>query len=121
MAKDASLGQACGETRPPARAEGARESGWLLESGRRGRLWLLVGYAPRAGKTRRLLEVGRQLGQDGLDAVLAHLDPRDRGELARLAPGLEVIAPRRVEYRGMAVAELDLEAVLARQIGRAHV
>ena len=49
--------------RGTARAEGARESGWLLESGRRGRLWLLVGYAPRAGKTRRLLEVGRQLGQ----------------------------------------------------------
>jgi two-component system sensor histidine kinase KdpD len=97
------------------RRDSARDFGWLLKQSRRGRLWLLVGYAPLTGKTRRLLEVGRQLSRRGLDAVLAHLDPRDQDELARLAPGLEAVPPRNVEYRGMTMAEMDLEAVLARR------
>lgn len=122
MAIESSQDQAVGVPAvPSAEAEaagggaGAREFGWLLEQSRRGRLWLVVGYAPRTGKTRRLLEVGRQLRRRGLDAVLAHLDPRDQGQLESLASGLEVVAPRNVEYRGMTVAEMDLEAVQARR------
>src|SRR5581483_10918247 len=46
--------------------------------------------------------------------VLAFIEPHERPETAALIGGLEAIPRRRIEYRGVAVEEMDLDAVLAR-------
>jgi two-component system sensor histidine kinase KdpD len=87
----------------------------LLERGKRGRLKLYVGYAAGVGKTWRMLEEAHALRQRGVDVVGALVETHGRAETAALVGDLELVPRRRVEYRGVSVEELDLEAVLARR------
>jgi len=87
----------------------------LLERGKRGRLKLYLGYAAGVGKTFRMLEEARALRARGVDVVGALVEPHGRAETVALLEGLEQVPLRRVEYRGVVVEELDLEAVLARR------
>ncbi len=86
----------------------------LVERGRRGRLKLYVGFAAGVGKTWRMLEEARALDQRGVDVVGALVETHGRAETAALIGDLEVVPRRRLEYRGVTVEEMDLEAVLAR-------
>lgn len=87
----------------------------LLERGRRGRLKLYVGFAAGVGKTWRILEEAHALRRRGVDVVGALVETHGRAETAALIGDLELVPRRRVEYRGVAVEELDLDAVLARR------
>src|SRR5512146_117648 len=87
----------------------------LVERARRGRLKLYIGFAAGVGKTYRMLEEAHALGRRGVDVVLAYIEPHGRKETEVLIEGLEVIPRRRIEYRGVTVEEMDLDAVLARR------
>ncbi len=87
----------------------------LVERGKRGRLKLYVGFAAGVGKTWRMLEEAHALRRRGVDVVGALIETHGRAETAALIEDLEVVPRRRVEYRGVAVEEMDLEAVLRRQ------
>ncbi|GEJ55470.1 universal stress protein [Anaeromyxobacter diazotrophicus] len=86
----------------------------LVERGKRGRLKLYVGFAAGVGKTWRMLEEAHALARRGVDVVGALIETHGRAETAALIGDLEVVPRRKIEYRGVAVEELDLEAVLAR-------
>jgi two-component system sensor histidine kinase KdpD len=86
----------------------------LVERAKRGRLKLYVGYAAGVGKTWQMLEEAHALKRRGVDVVGALIEPHERAETAALIGDLEVVPRRRVEHRGVAVEELDLDAVLAR-------
>lgn len=87
----------------------------LLERGRRGRLKLYLGYAAGVGKTYRMLEEAHALRARGVDAVAAFVETHGRAETAALLEGLEQVPRRSVEYRGVTVEELDLDATVARR------
>src|SRR5436190_20074319 len=87
----------------------------LVERARRGRLKLYVGFAAGVGKTYRMLEEAHDLRRRGVDVVIAFVEPDGRAETSALIEGLEVIPRRRVDYRGVTVEEMDLEAVLLRR------
>lgn len=87
----------------------------LLERGKRGRLKLYLGYAAGVGKTYRMLEEAHALRARGVDAVGAYVETHGRADTAALLAGLEQVPRRQVEYRGVVVEELDLDAVLARR------
>jgi two-component system sensor histidine kinase KdpD len=87
----------------------------LVERARRGRLKLYVGFAAGVGKTWRMLEEAHALRRRGTDVVGALVETHGRAETAALIGDLEVVPRRRVEYRGVAVEEMDLDAVLARR------
>jgi two-component system, OmpR family, sensor histidine kinase KdpD len=80
-----------------------------------GRLRLYLGFAAGVGKTYRMLEEAHGLAARGVDVVLAYVEPHGRAETAALAEGLETIPRQTIEYRGVRIEELDLEAVLARK------
>ena len=84
------------------------------EHERRGRLKILLGYAPGVGKTYTMLEAARQRQKD-TDVAVAYVETHGRAETEALLQGLEVIPPRQVEYRGISLLEMDLDAVLARR------
>ncbi|MDF2492416.1 MAG: histidine kinase, partial [Microbacterium sp.] len=82
---------------------------------KRGRLRVLLGAAPGVGKTYEMLQEGRRLGQDGRDVVIAVVETHGRAATAAQAEGIEEVPRRTVRHRGVDLAEMDLEAVLARR------
>ncbi len=87
----------------------------LVERGRRGRLKLDIGFAAGVRKTWRMLEEAHALRRRGVDVVGALVETHGRAETAALIGDLEIVPRRRVEYRGVSVEEMDLDAVLARR------
>lgn len=81
----------------------------------RGRLRVLLGAAPGVGKTYAMLEEGRRLCDEGRDVVVAVVETHGRAATAAMAEGLEVVPRVRVTHRGVALTDLDLDAVLARR------
>ncbi|WP_182112307.1 DUF4118 domain-containing protein [Actinotalea sp. JY-7876] len=81
----------------------------------RGRLRVLLGAAPGVGKTYAMLEEGRDLRAEGRDVVVAVVETHGRAATAALAEGLDVVPRTQVEHRGVRLAEMDLDAVLARR------
>ena len=80
-----------------------------------GKLKLFLGYAPGVGKTYTMLEAAHQRRRDGRDVVAAYVESHGRSETDALLVGLEVMAKAAIEYQGVRLPELDIDAVLARR------
>ena len=79
---------------------------------KRGRLKIFFGMSPGVGKTYAMLKDARQRDAEGIDVVIGYIETHGRPETAALLEGM-VIAPRRqVEYRGVAMEEMDLDAII---------
>jgi two-component system sensor histidine kinase KdpD len=87
----------------------------LVERSKGGRLKVYIGSAAGVGKTYRMLQEVHGLEERGVDVVLGFIETHGRAETAALIAGLEVVPRRTVEYRGVSVEEMDLDAVLARK------
>ena len=86
----------------------------LVERAKRGRLKVYIGPAAGVGKTYQMLEESHALKKRGVDVVLGLIETHGRAETEALLAGLESIPRRRIDYRGVAVEEMDLDAVMAR-------
>jgi two-component system sensor histidine kinase KdpD len=80
-----------------------------------------LGAAPGVGKTFAMLNEGRRAAERGADLVVGFVETHGRPRTAEQLDGLEVVPRRRVEYRGTAFEEMDVDAVLARRPERALV
>jgi two-component system, OmpR family, sensor histidine kinase KdpD len=80
----------------------------------RGKYRILLGMAAGVGKTYRMLEEGRQAQNEGRDVVIGYLEPHDRPETALLAEGLEQLPHLHSSHGGLELAEMDVDAVVAR-------
>jgi two-component system sensor histidine kinase KdpD len=87
----------------------------VVQRARRGGLKLYIGFAAGVGKTYRMLEETRALGKRGIDVAIGFIETHGRAETAALIDGLEVVPRRHIEYRGVVVEEMDLDAILARR------
>jgi two-component system sensor histidine kinase KdpD len=70
--------------------------------------------AAGVGKTYRMLQEGRQANEEGLDVVIGYLEPHDRPDTTALAFGLEAVPHLRSSVGGAELAEMDVDAVVAR-------
>src|SRR6478736_3864067 len=83
---------------------------------RRGKLKIFFGFAPGVGKTYRMLQVARDLVADQkLDVVVGLVETHRRHETAAMMLGLELLARRKLDYRGRELEEFDLDAALERK------
>jgi two-component system, OmpR family, sensor histidine kinase KdpD len=87
----------------------------LIRRAQRGKLKIYLGYGAGVGKTWQMLQEGHRLKEEGVDIVLGLLETHGRLEIAKLLEGLEVVPRRQVQYRGITLEEMDLDAVLARR------
>lgn len=87
----------------------------LIRRSERGRLKVYLGYCPGVGKTCRMLEEGHRLRSEGVDAVVGLVETHGRAGTAKLVDGLPAVAPRRIEYKGIHLEEMDLAGVLSRK------
>ena len=80
----------------------------------RGRLRVYLGMAPGVGKTYRMLDEGHRRVDRGTDLVVGFVETHGRTVVAARVDGLEIVPRRRIEYRGLAVEEMDTDAVIVR-------
>jgi two-component system sensor histidine kinase KdpD len=87
---------------------------WIKEHDR-PRLRIYVGAAPGVGKTYQMLQEANALKARGLDVVIGYVETYARTDTDAQLKDLEVVPRRRVEYHGVTMDEMDLEAILARK------
>ena len=87
----------------------------LIRRQGRGRLKVYLGSSAGVGKTYAMLREGNRLRRQGVDVAIGFVETHGRAETAEQVEGLEVIAPRSIEYRGVTLREMDLDAILSRR------
>jgi two-component system sensor histidine kinase KdpD len=81
----------------------------------RGSLRIYLGAFPGVGKTYAMLSEAQRRKSYGEDVVVGFVETHGRRSTAAMVEGLEVIPRVRIEYRGVAVEEMDTEAILRRR------
>jgi two-component system, OmpR family, sensor histidine kinase KdpD len=81
----------------------------------RGQLRVYLGAAPGVGKTYAMLNEGWRRRRRGTDVVVGFVESHGRAETAAQVRDLEVVARRKLRYRGSEFEEMDIDAVLARR------
>lgn len=87
----------------------------IIRDQQRGKLKVYLGSSPGVGKTYAMLVEGNRLKRRGVDVVVGYVEPHERPETTVQIGDLEIIPPRTVQYHGIALQEMDLDAVLARK------
>jgi two-component system, OmpR family, sensor histidine kinase KdpD len=86
----------------------------IIRQQQRGRLKIYLGFAAGVGKTYEMLQEGHRLKRQGVDVVIGFVETHGRGETAAQIGDLEQVPRRRIEYRGVVLEEMDIDAILAR-------
>ena len=87
----------------------------LIRKQQRGKLKIYLGFAAGVGKTYEMLQEGNRLRKQGVDVVIGYVEPHDRPETIAQIGDLERIPPRKIDYQGITLTEMDLNAILARR------
>lgn len=87
----------------------------MIRRSQRGRLKIYLGYGPGVGKTYLMLQEAHRLKKDGVDVVVGVVETHGRVDTAKLVEDLEVIPRKTVEYRGITLDEMDVDAIFKRR------
>lgn len=82
---------------------------------KRGKLTIYFGAAPGVGKTYSMLYDARTRKQEGIDVVVGYVETHGRAETEVLLEGLETVPLVVTEYKGIQLAEMNLDGILARR------
>lgn len=86
-----------------------------LSQGEQAKLRVYIGAAPGVGKTYQMLEDAHLLKKQGADIVVGVIEAHGREDTRALIGDLECVPMRRIEYRGVTLEEMDLDALIARR------
>jgi two-component system sensor histidine kinase KdpD len=86
----------------------------LIRRQQQGRLKIYLGYAAGVGKTYEMLQEAHRLRERGVDVVVGLVETHGRADTTALVAGLEEVPRRQVDYSGVVLAEMDVDAVIAR-------
>jgi two-component system sensor histidine kinase KdpD len=87
----------------------------LIRRQTRGRLKVYLGSAAGVGKTYAMLREGHRLKAQGVDVVIGLIETHGRAETAEQLGDLQTVPPRVIEYRGVTLREMDVDAILQRK------
>jgi len=87
----------------------------LVKQRERGKLKLYIGSAAGVGKTFRMLQEAHELRRRKIDVVIGFVETHDRADTVAQLGDLEIVPRRVIEYRGVALNDMDLDAVIARK------
>jgi two-component system, OmpR family, sensor histidine kinase KdpD len=79
--------------------------------------WLRIylGYAPGVGKTYTMLHEGRRRKARGTDVVVGWVETYSRPHTIDAVGDLEIVPPRVISHQGVAVEEMDVDAIIDRR------
>ena len=86
-----------------------------IQQQERARLRIYIGAAPGVGKTYEMLQEAHALRARGLDVVVGLVETYSRRDTDAQIKDLEVVPRRRIEYRGVTIEEMDIDAILRRK------
>jgi two-component system sensor histidine kinase KdpD len=86
----------------------------MVQESERAKLRVYIGAAAGVGKTYRMLQDAHQLKQQGVDVVIGIVETHGRFETAELIGDLEIVPPKKIEYRRNTFEEMDIEALIRR-------
>jgi two-component system sensor histidine kinase KdpD len=81
----------------------------------RGYLKIFLGYVAGVGKTYRMLSEAHVLKEKNKDVVVGIVETHGRIETENLLEGLEILPRVKIDYKGIRLEELDIDAVLKRK------
>ena len=84
----------------------------LIRRSRRGKFKIYIGMSAGVGKTCRMLQEVKTLLTSGIDVKIGYVETHGRKETVALLDGLPVIPRREIFYKGKALEEMDLQAIL---------
>jgi two-component system sensor histidine kinase KdpD len=87
----------------------------LIRQQKRGLLKVYLGYAAGVGKTYDMLQDGHRFKRKGVDVVIGFVETHGRVETEAQIGDLEQVPRKRIEYRGVTLEEMDLDALLKRR------
>ena len=103
-----------GAVQEPARPTGEQMLA-RIQTAERARLRIYIGAAPGVGKTYSMLEDAHAFRREGVDVVVGFVETYGRAETEAQIRDLEIIPKRKIEYRGVVLEEMDVDAILARK------
>jgi two-component system sensor histidine kinase KdpD len=83
----------------------------LVTRRERGKLKLYIGSAAGVGKTYRMLNEAHDLRRRGVDVVIGFIETHGREGTDAQVLDMETVPRKRVEYRGVILEEMDVDAV----------
>jgi two-component system sensor histidine kinase KdpD len=87
----------------------------LVTRRKRGKLKLYIGSAAGVGKTFRMLNECHDLKHRGVDTVVGYVETHGRADTVSLLKDIEIIPRKKIEYRGVTLEEMDVDAIIARK------
>ncbi len=84
----------------------------LIKRSRRGKFKVYIGMSAGVGKTYRMLQEAHALLKNGLDIKIGYIETHNRKETHALLEGLPAIPRRKLFYKGKALDEMDLQAII---------
>jgi len=79
----------------------------------RGKLKIFLGYIAGVGKTYEMLRAAHLRKDEGIDVRIGYIEHHGRRETEALIEGLSAIPEQQIEYHGVKLTEMDLDAILA--------
>jgi two-component system sensor histidine kinase KdpD len=99
----------------PERTPGSSDFLTLVRQRERGKLKVYIGSAAGTGKTFRMLNEAHDLRRRGIDVVVGFIETHKRAETEAQIRDLELVPRKRIEYRGVTLEEMDVDALVARR------
>jgi two-component system sensor histidine kinase KdpD len=87
----------------------------LVKRQERGKLKLYIGSAAGTGKTYRMINEAHDLRRRGIDVVIGFVETHKRADTEAQLRNIEIVPRQRIEYRGVTLEEMDVDAVIARR------
>ena len=87
----------------------------LIRRQERGRLKVYLGSAAGVGKTYAMLREGHRLKHQGVNVAIGLVETHGRSETEEQIRDLQQIPTRTIEYRGVVLHEMDVNAIVTRR------
>jgi two-component system, OmpR family, sensor histidine kinase KdpD len=87
----------------------------MMQENERAKLRVYIGAAAGVGKTYKMLEDAHELRKQGIDIVIGAVETHGREDTIKQIKDLEIIPPKKQEYRGAVFDEMDIQAIIARK------
>lgn len=82
---------------------------------KRGKFKIYLGAAPGVGKTYTMLQDAKEKHKQGLDVVIGIVESHKRKDIEVLMHDFEILPKTKIQYKGIALEEFDLDAALQRK------
>jgi two-component system, OmpR family, sensor histidine kinase KdpD len=84
----------------------------LIKKSRSGKFKIYIGMSAGVGKSYRMLQEAHTLMKNGIDVKIGYIETHNRQETHALLDGLPIVPRRTLFYKGKALEEMDLNAII---------